>query len=138
MPRMTTPPKVSIGPTSILNWLLGGAGILTSVVLSLENSQALVAGPGKWPAILGAGILGLNGLGRQFQAAHLTKAAVVVGDVVKVGDALTPLVGEAAQEAMPAAPAPAAPPTPEPPVVEAPPLEQPPAGQTAAQVAVPQ
>src|ERR1019366_1792876 len=91
----TPSPQVSIGPSSILGWLLGGAGLLTSVILSLENSQALVSGPGKWPAILGAAVLALNGLGRQFQAAHLTKAAAVVGDIEKLPSALAVLAAEA-------------------------------------------
>lgn len=92
---MNSSSNVSIGPASILGWLAAAAGLLTTAVQSLENSQALVAGPGKWPAILGVGALVATNLGRQFQAAHLTKAAVVTADVAKVPDALAALAAEA-------------------------------------------
>lgn len=74
---MSTPSQVSIGPASILGWIAAAAGIVTSTVQSLETGGALVSGPGKWPAILGVVALAATNAGRQFQAAHLTKAAAV-------------------------------------------------------------
>lgn len=85
MRRMTTSSQVStqvpVGPSSILGWLAAAAAFVTSTVQSLEHSQALVSGPGKWPAILGVVALAATNAGRQFQAAHLGKAAVIAGDL---------------------------------------------------------
>jgi hypothetical protein len=86
---------VPIGPSSALGWLLSAAGLLTTVVLSLEHSEALVSGPGKWPAILGV-VSGLTtGFGRQLQAAHMNRAATVADDVADVPSALQALAREA-------------------------------------------
>lgn len=99
MRRMTTSSQsstqVSIGPSSILGWLAAAAGLVTSTVLSLEHSQALAAGPGKWPAILAVVALVGTNAGRQFQAAHLGKAAAVAAGVAKVPDALAALAAQA-------------------------------------------
>lgn len=92
---MKTSQQVPVGPSSVLGWLAAGAGLLTATVQSLENSQALVSGPGKWPAILGVVALAATNLGRQFQAAHLTKAATVADDVAKLPSALQALAAEA-------------------------------------------
>lgn len=95
MRPMTTSSQVPIGPSSILGWLAAAAGLLTSTIQSLEGSQALVSGPGKWPAILGVVALAATNLGRQFQAAHLTKAATIASDVATLPAALTALAAEA-------------------------------------------
>jgi hypothetical protein len=87
--------NVKVGPASVLGWLLAAVGLLTTTVQSLENSQALVTGPGKWPAILGVVSLTATNLGRQFQAAHLTKAAAVADDIAKLSPALEALAREA-------------------------------------------
>jgi hypothetical protein len=95
MRAMNSSPSVSIGPSSILGWLAAAAGFVTSVVLSLEHSSALVSGPSKWPAILGVVSLAATNAGRQFQAAHLTKAAAIAGDVAQLPAALQALAAEA-------------------------------------------
>lgn len=92
---MPTSSQVSIGPASILGWIAAAAGIVTSTVQSVEGSGALASGPGKWPAILGVGALLATNLGRQFQAAHLTKAAAVASDVAKVPAVLEQLAAAA-------------------------------------------
>ncbi len=101
---MTTPSQVSIGPSSILGWLAAAAGLVTSTVQSLESSQALVSGPGKWPAILGVGTLVATNIGRQFQAAHLTKAAVIASDVAAAPGVLEQLAAAAKANAAAAVP----------------------------------
>lgn len=99
MRRMTTSSQVStqvpVGPSSILGWLTAAAAFVISTVQSLEHSQALVSGPGKWPAILGVVALAATNAGRQFQAAHLGKAASVAADVAKLPDSLAELAAEA-------------------------------------------
>lgn len=95
MPRMKTSSQVSVGPSSVLGWLAASAGFVTSTVQSLEHGGALVSGPGKWPAILGVVALAATNAGRQFQAAHLTKAATVAADVAQVPAALQALAAEA-------------------------------------------
>lgn len=92
---MTNSSQVSIGPSSLLGWLLAAAGFVTSTVQSLEHGGALVSGPGKWPAILGTVALAGTNAGRQFQAAHLNKAAVAAGDVAKIPTALAELAEQA-------------------------------------------
>ncbi len=87
--------NVPIGPSSVLGWLLAAGGLLTSTVLSIENSQALVSGPGKWPAILGVASALATGAGRQLQAAHLGKAAAVADEVAGLPSALQALAREA-------------------------------------------
>lgn len=132
---MKTSSQVSIGPSSVLGWLAAAAGLVTSVVQSLENGGSLVSGPGKWPAILGVVALAATNAGRQFQAAHLTKAAAIAADVANLPAGLETLAVQAQE---PATPAPLAPPTPEPTVIEAPPTPaQPPAGQGVAQLVAP-
>lgn len=92
---MKTSPAVSIGPSSVLGWLGAVAGIVTTAVLSLSEHAALLSGPGKWAAILGTVSLVGTNFGRQFQAAHLTKAAQIAGDVAQVPAALEALAAEA-------------------------------------------
>ena len=92
---MTNSSQVSIGPSSLLGWLAAAAGFVTSTVQSLEHGGALVSGPGKWPAILATGALAGTNAGRQFQAAHLNKAAAVAGDVAKIPTALAALAEQA-------------------------------------------
>lgn len=84
-----------VGPASVLGWLAAAAGIVTSTVQSLEGSGALTAGAGKWPAILGVAALVATNLGRQFQAAHLPKAAAVAEKVAELPSALEALAAEA-------------------------------------------
>lgn len=95
MRAMKISSQVQTGPSSILGWVLAAAGLVTSTVLSLENSEALTTGPGKLPAILGVVALVATNAGRQFQAAHLTKAAAVAADVSKLPVALEALAAEA-------------------------------------------
>lgn len=92
---MPSSSQVSIGPSSVLGWLAAAAGFVTSTVQSLEHGGALVSGPGKWPAILGVVALAATNAGRQFQAAHLTKAATIAAEVAAVPDALQALAAEA-------------------------------------------
>lgn len=92
---MTTSSQVSVGPSSLLGWLAAAAGFVTSTVQSIEHGGALISGPGKWPAILGVVSLAATNAGRQFQAAHLNKAAAIAGDVAQVPDALAALAAQA-------------------------------------------
>lgn len=107
---MTTSSKVSIGPSSALGWLAAAGGIVTSTVQSLEHSQALASGPGKWPAILGVLALVATNAMRQFQAAHLASAARVAA-ILAHGSAFAEQELPTAEEELSAPPdAPLAPP----------------------------
>jgi hypothetical protein len=86
---------VAIGPSSLLGWLGALAGVVTTAVLSLSEHAALLSGPGKWSAVLATVSLVGTGLGRQFQAAHLTKAATVADDVAALPSAIQALAAQA-------------------------------------------
>ena len=86
--------NVPIGPSSVLGWLAAAAGLLTTVVQSIENNGALVSGPGKWPAILGVVVLAATNLGRQFQAARLPVEAKAAESIARLAASLEALAKE--------------------------------------------
>jgi hypothetical protein len=66
---MTSTPKVSVGWSSIIGWLIGAVGVVTAGLTAVSGSEAQLHGPGKWAAILGVASIVATNAGRQLQAA---------------------------------------------------------------------
>lgn len=67
-------PRVPIGPATVTGYLTAaGAGIAAALV-ALTGTEAQLAGPGKWLALLAAGVLAATNAGRQHQAAAAARS----------------------------------------------------------------
>jgi hypothetical protein len=67
-------PKVSVGWATIVGYVTGAGAILTAAGTAISGSEAQLAGPGKWAAILGVLAVVATNAGRQVQAQALIKA----------------------------------------------------------------
>lgn len=62
------PTPVPVGPASWIGWLTFAGFETSALVTGINASQAELAGPAKWQAILGIVSLGITNAGRYFQA----------------------------------------------------------------------
>jgi hypothetical protein len=85
----------SVGISSILGWLTFAGFETTSVTTAATGSQADLAGPAKWTAILGIVALGITNAGRYLQA-HKMTSPTVSRDMQVVGGVLPTLAQELA------------------------------------------
>jgi hypothetical protein len=63
--------KVSVGITSIIGWVTSLLALLPTIVISLEEGQATLAGPEKYLAIMGIATGLITQVGRYLQAHKL-------------------------------------------------------------------
>lgn len=66
---------VPIGPTSLIGWLTGLAGLLPAFINDVSEGSVALHSSEKWTAIAGVVALGITQVGRYAQAHAQIKAA---------------------------------------------------------------